>query len=182
MVLGQVYSYYFTSSPLSRHHHTTNAPFSFFRHRCHIILYYRLTSTLNNKLKKTEAFLLSRFLWRRAELLTFTPTDEYCLHHKYITQNSLMMFGFKWVVNGLCPCLVKLLKNTGGSLNARHSKDGQRDSQMVSQQLYVKFSLYLSIITHDRLRFMDRGKSERHVSLPTCLSLIHICQDVLRNP
>ena len=93
-----------------------------------------------------------------------------------------MMFGFKWVVNGLCRCLGKLLKNTGRSLNTRHSQDGQRDSQMDSQQLDVKFSAYLSQITHYRLRFMDRGKSERHVSLLTCLSRIHICQDKLRNP
>jgi len=93
-----------------------------------------------------------------------------------------MMFGFKWVVNGLCLCLGKLLKNTGRSLNTKHSQDGQRDSQMVSQQIYVKFSEYLSPVTHDRLTFMDRGKSERHVTLPACLSRIYICQDILRNP
>ena len=91
------------------------------------------------------------------------------------------MFGFKWVVNGLCPCLGKIVKNTGRSLNIRHSHDGQSDSQIFSQ-LYARFSEYLSQFTHDRLRFMDRGKSERHVSLPTCFFLIHICQDILRNP
>jgi len=91
------------------------------------------------------------------------------------------MFGFKWVVNGLCP-IGKLLKNTGRSLNTRHSQDGQCDSQIASQQIYVKFVGYLSPITHDRLRSMDRGKSEMHVSLPVCLSSIHICQEILRNP
>jgi len=92
-----------------------------------------------------------------------------------------MMFGFKWFVNVLCPFLGKLLKNTDRSLNTRHSQVGQRDSQMVNQQIYVKFSGYLSPITHERLIFMDRGKSERHVSLPACLPRIYICQDILQN-